>query len=122
VVTSGSPRFQGMSDESPVAVLRSAVESALRQVLHAGAAADPCSVINQAMIDFATRVATVQVELARVAEREPRGEVATARRHLGVAFNHFSNGMTAEGRAELITARSLLSGSDDADLAHQWSL
>ena len=122
MLTSGSPRFHGVSDETPVAVLRSAVESALRQVLEAGAAADPCTVVNQAMVDFATRVATVQRELAVLAERDPLGAVASARRHLGVAFNHFSNGMTAEGRAELITARSLLTGSDDADLTHQWSL
>jgi hypothetical protein len=67
-------------------------------------------------------VAAVQAELAALAAHEPLGEVATARRHLGIAFSHFSNGLTAEGRAELITARTLLTGADEADLTHQWSL
>ncbi|MCS7481198.1 hypothetical protein ACFFQW_19150 [Umezawaea endophytica] len=111
-----------MSDESPAGVLRSAVESALRQVLDASGAPDPGALIDQAMLDFTVRVTTVRRELAELAEREPLGEVAAARTHLGVAFGHFGNGSTAEGRAELITARALLTGSDDADLAHQWSL
>jgi hypothetical protein len=111
-----------VSNDDPVGVLRSAVESALRQVLGAGAAPDPCSVVDQAMVDFARRVTAVQDELADLAAREPLGEVATARRHLGTAFGHFSNGLLAEGRAELITARAVLTGSDEADLAHQWSL
>ncbi len=111
-----------MSDENPVVVLRSAVESALRQVLRAGRVPDPCAVVDQAMVEFAVRVAAVQHELAVIAELDPEGGVASARRHLGVAFGHFSNGLTAEGRAELIVARALLPGSDDADLAHQWSL
>jgi hypothetical protein len=111
-----------VSDENPVTVLRSAVESALRQVLDAGGAPDQCAVIDQAMVDFTVRVAAVQRELAVLAEREPLGEVAAARTHLGVAFGHFGTGSTAEGRAELITARALLTGSDDADLAHRWSL
>jgi hypothetical protein len=111
-----------VSDESPVEVLRSAVESALRQVLDAGTAPIPCAVVEQAMIEFATRASGVQRELAELAEREPLGAVATARRHLGAAFGHFSEGLLAEGRAESITARTLLTGSDDADLAHRWSL
>jgi len=105
-----------------VVVLRSAVESALRQVLDAGARSDPCSAIDQAMIDFTARVTGVQRELAELAELDPLGDVATARRHLGFAFAHFGNGLIAEGRAELITARTLLTRSDEADLTHQWSL
>lgn len=111
-----------MSNDDAVVVLRSAVESALRQVLTAAEAPDPCAVVNQAMVDFAARVTSVQGRLTAMAERDPQGDVATARRHLGAAFGHFSNGLTAEGRAELITARALLTGSDEADLAHQWSL
>jgi hypothetical protein len=111
-----------VSDDDPVVVLRSAVESALRQVLGACAAPDPCAVIDEAMVDFAGRVTAVRGELAELAAREPLGGVATARRHLGAAFGHFGNGSTAEGRAELITARALLTGADEADLAHQWSL
>ncbi|MEO6090863.1 MAG: hypothetical protein ABIQ18_47950 [Umezawaea sp.] len=111
-----------MSNDDPVVVLRAAVESALRQVLNAGEAPNPCAAIDQAMIDFAVHVAAVQGALTAVAERDPEGDVAMARKHLGVAFGHFSNGLTAEGRAELITARSLLTRSDEADLAHQWSL
>ena len=121
-MTCGSSTFTTVSDENPVGVLRSAVESALRQVLDAGAAPDPGAVIDQAMVEFAVVVAAVQRELAELAEREPLGEVAAARTHLGVAFGHFGNGSTARGRAELITARALLTASDDADLAHQWSL
>lgn len=102
--------------------MRSAVETALRQVLEAGSDPDPCTMINQAMVDFAVRVAAVQRELAAVAERDPTGEVATARQHLGVAFGHFSNGHTAEGRAELITARALLTGSDEPQYSHEWSM
>ncbi|WNV89111.1 hypothetical protein [Umezawaea sp. Da 62-37] len=111
-----------MNDESPELVLRSAVEAAVREVLRAGTSPDPCLVINQVMIDFAVRVAAVQHQLAAVAERDPSGGVALARRHLGVAFGHFSDGRAAEGRAELITARALLNGTGDADRSHEWSL
>jgi hypothetical protein len=111
-----------VSDENPVVVLRSAVETALRQVLEAGSEPDPCAMINQAMVDFAIRVAAVQRELALVAEQDPLGDVASARQHLGVAFGHFSNGLTAEGRAELITARALLTGSNEPTYSHEWSL
>lgn len=111
-----------MSDDDPVAVLRSAVEAAVRQVLDSGGAPDPCAVIDQAMVDFTVRVAAVQRELTALAEQDPEGGVASARKHLGVAFGCFSDGLVAEGRAELITARALLTGSDEADLAHQWSL
>jgi hypothetical protein len=94
----------------------------LRQVLEAGSDPDPYTMIDQAMVDFAVSVAAVQQELALIAEADPLGEVASARRHLGVAFGHFSNGLTAEGRAELITARALLSSSDEPRYSHEWSL